>query len=118
MVEQYHRRPVWREQGPGDAVFGKQLRQLVVHRQYRLGIAFEERIAVELGPAVDKGLDAVKDQVAAEIIIVEYRALDVSGSDRGECRRRTESARRMPGPAGQEEKADRQQQGAGKRDPA
>src|SRR5439155_11979314 len=117
VVEQYHRWPSWRDQGPGDAVFAKQLRELIALQLDRLRVALDERVAVKI-PSVDKGLDTGKDQVAAKIVVVEHRPLDMSRPNGGERRGRCDLACFECDGAAQQHCADRQQNRTGKRYPA
>ena len=62
-----------REDRPCNAVLPEQRDEGGLTATLRLKIVGEEGTAIQLDPAVDKGRNAVENQVAAKIVVVENR---------------------------------------------
>jgi hypothetical protein len=70
------------QQRPRHMIGVEELRQLRRDAARGLHVAPDEVVSVDVGPAVDEGGDSREDEIAAESVVVEHRAVDVVGGER------------------------------------
>ena len=95
-VEIGHQRPRWGEERPADArVVQDGMEPLEVLERHGLDRRGDEPAAEELGPAVDIGRDAARDEIAAETVVVENAAGDAGLPRRRQGRLGNPARRRL-----------------------